>query len=189
MSSNKIICPVCGQSDQVEKVSTIYLEGIRVNRLRFSKNSEGVSLPPSRQRLLKIPVQDLYSLSRKLAPPSSRKTMPTRPLHPDMVVIVFSGIVPIFLFGILNQQRSLFIPALIILVCFYGLYFYKREAVIAKYEHEKATKQEAQTRIERGIESWMRLYYCARDEGVFLPDERELIPVDRMIGYLLHRPS
>jgi len=78
MSSNKIICPVCGQSDQIEKVSTIYLEGIRVNRLRFSKNSEGVSLPPSRQRLLKIPAQDLYSLSRKLAPPSSKKTMPTR---------------------------------------------------------------------------------------------------------------
>jgi hypothetical protein len=78
------------------------------------------------------------------------------------------------------------IPALGILACSYGLYFYKRKAVIAKYERGMKVKQEAQNRIERGIATWMKLYYCARDDGVFLPGGRELIPVDQMISFLFH---
>lgn len=158
-TSREITCPVCGHSDQVEKVSTIYLEGIRDKRL--------------------------YALSRKLAPPSSGKATLTRPIHPDIIVIVFSCIIPFFLAGILRQQKSLFFPILALLICAYGFYLYKRKTIVAKYVHEQAVKREAQTRIERGIASWMRLYYCARDEGVFLPGKGELIPVDQMISYLL----
>ncbi len=39
--------------------------------------------------------------------------------------------------------------------------------------------------IERGIKTWMKLYYCDRDAGVFLPGINELVPPEQMIGYLL----
>jgi hypothetical protein len=158
-SADRVPCPACGQSDQVAKVSAIYLDGIK------DKN--------------------LYSLSRKLAPPSSGKAAPTRPVHPDVVVIVFSCIVPFFLYGILGQQSGFFIPAIFLLAGFYGFYFWKRKAIIARFKQQEATRQMEQDRTKRGIETWMKLYYCARDEGVFLEGKGELIPLERMREYLL----
>ncbi len=159
MCPDKIKCPTCGLTDLVEKVSTIYLVGAKEKKL--------------------------HALSRKLAPPSSGKGSPMRPVHPDTVVIVFSCVLPIFLIGIVNQQRLFLIPAILILAICYGLYFYKRRAIIAKFEQEKKAKQEEQKRIERGIATWMKLYYCGRDDSVFLPGKAEMIPADQMMGYLL----
>ncbi len=184
---DKILCPVCSQFDRVDKVSTIYMEGIGEKRFPFAKDPGKKNPDGSRPRATKIPYPELQPLSRKLAPPSSGKAMPTRPVHPDMVVTVFSCIAPLFLYGIWIQQRAVFVPVLILLAGIYGLYFYKRKAVIAKFEGQQAAKREAQARIERGIKTWMRLYYCARDEGVFLPGSRDLVPVDQMTGYLLRQ--
>jgi hypothetical protein len=184
MSTPAIICPVCSQFDQVEKVSTIYLEGIGANRLPLLPGSAAENPRPPAQRLTNIPMAELRALSRRLAPPSSGKAPLMRPIHPDLFVLVFSCVIPIFLFGILIQQDRLFVPILVVLAGFYGLYFYKRKAAIAKYERDLAAKREAQERVEQGIKTWMNLYYCDRDKGVFLPGKRELIPLDRMVEYL-----
>ncbi len=189
MPARKYACPLCGASDQVEKVSTIYLEGIKGGPSVYAKLSTDKHPPATLAGLGKISSQELYNLSRQLAPPSSGKSTQTRPVHPDTVVIAFSLVLPIFLIGILNQQRGFLIPSLILLACAYGLYFYKRKAVIAKFEREKTAKREEQARIEKGIKSWMKLYYCARDGGVFLPGERELIPLNQMNSFLLGNRS
>ena len=68
---------------------------------------------------------------------------------------------------------------------FYGLYFFKRNSIIAKFEREKDSQRQSQARNQRGIKTWMRLYYCDRDQGVFLPGQGELIPPEQMMGYLL----
>lgn len=172
-SSHPIACPVCGQSDLVEKVSTIYMSGIADKR------------SPEIRQATKIPAQKLRSLSRVLAPPSSGKSVPIRPIHPDTVVIVFSCVLPIFLFGILKQQPIMLIPALLVLACLYGLYFYKRKAVISKFELEQDSQKQAQARTERGIKTWMKLYYCDRDEGIFLPGKDELVPPDQMSSFFM----
>jgi hypothetical protein len=168
-----VTCPLCGQSDQVEKVSTIYMSGIADKR------------SPEIRRATQMPTQKLRLLSQVLAPPSSGKSAPVRPVHPDTVLIVFSCILPIFLFGILKQQPVTLVPVLLVLACLYGLYFYKRQAIIAKFEREQDSQTQAQARIERGIKTWMKLYYCDRDEGVFLPGKDELVPVDQMTSYLM----
>jgi hypothetical protein len=185
----KILCPVCSQFDRVDKVSTIYMEGIGEKRIPFSKNPVKKNPEGASPRITKIPQSELHPLSHKLAPPSSGKSSLTRPVHPDLVVIVFSCIIPVFLYNILATQRTMLIPVLLILAGFYGLYFFKRKGVIARFEQQQAAKREEQARIERGIKTWMRLYYCARDEGVFLPGGRDLIPVDQMNGYLLGQQS
>ena len=171
--SRSIACPVCGLSDQVEKVSTIYLSGIADKR------------SPDIGRAVTISRQKLRSLSRLLAPPSSGKSTPVRPVHPDTVLIVFSCVLPIFLYGIWQQQPGMLIPALLVLAGLYGLYFFKRPSIIAKFEHEQNNQRQSQARIERGIKTWMKLYYCDRDEGVFLPGQDELIPPEQVLGYLL----
>ena len=172
-ASRPITCPVCGLSDQVEKVSTIYMSGIADKR------------SPEIKQATKIPPQKLRLLSRQMAPPSSGKSIPTRPIHPDMVLVVFSCVLPFFLLGILKQQSIMLIPVLLVLASLYTLYFFKRKAIIAKFERGQNNQRQSQARIERGIQTWMKLYYCDRDEGIFLPGKDELVPPEQMISYLM----
>jgi hypothetical protein len=88
--------------------------------------------------------------------------VPIRPVHPDTVLIVFSCVLPFFLYGILRQQPVVFIPALLVLAGLYGLYFYKHKTIIAKFEREADSQRDTQARIERGIKTWMKLCYCDR---------------------------
>jgi len=53
----------------------------------------------------------------------------------------------------------------------------KRDRGKRRYAAEKE-KQERATR------RWERLYYCARDDGVFIPGETPFIPIDRMQEFL-----
>ena len=172
-ASHKVTCPVCGLSDQVEKVSTIYMSGLADKR------------SPEIKQAAKIPSKKLRPLSRLLAPPSSGKSVPVRAVHPDTVLIVFSCVLPFFLYGILRQQPAMIIPVLLVLAALYGLYFFTRKTIIARFERQQNSQLESQARIERGIETWMELYYCDRDEGVFLPGKDELVAPDQMMGYLL----
>jgi hypothetical protein len=172
-ASRPINCPVCGLSDQVEKVSTIYMSGIADKR------------SPEIGQATNISRQKLRSLSRLLAPPSSGKSSPVRPVHPDIVLVVFSCVLPFFLYGIWQQQPGVLVPALLVLAGLYGLYFFKRNAIIAKFMREQDSQRQSQVRIERGIKTWMKLYYCERDEGVFLPGQDELVPPEQVMGYLL----
>lgn len=181
---NTIKCPSCGLTDHVEKVSTIYLIGIGLNR-RVSgafNPSDGQETPPVQQWLLDLAPDTLRSLSRRLAPPSSGKEPPFRPLHPDMVVLTFSLVAPIFLYGILSSQSGMLPLALAIIFGFYVFYFWKRRAMIARYERQKKSRQAVHQRVRLGIERWMTLYYCAQDDIVFEPKANVSLPADQIAG-------
>ena len=173
----KVNCPVCGLSDQVEKASTLYLIGIGLDQ---AQPKEMISNPGQRVK----PTPSQRALSRRLAPPASGKQMTTRPIHPDMVVIALSLIAPVFLYGILTSQRSMLLPVLAVLAAFYGFYFWKRRTMISRFESQQALRQAGEARVKRGIERWMKLYYCARDDGVFELGRDELVPADLIAGYL-----
>jgi hypothetical protein len=173
----KVVCPVCSQADQVEKASTLYLIGIGLNQ---ADSQEQVPNPELRRK----PTPHERALSRRLAPPSSSRQVNMRLVHPDTVVVGFSLIAPIFLYGILTSQPGMFVPLLILLAAIYGLYLWKRKTIIARFEEQQASRQAADERIKRGIARWMKLYYCARDDGVFVPGGDELIPADQIAGYL-----
>lgn len=183
--TKQVVCPECGRSEGIEKVSTIYLAGIKKGR---ASSQPGDDLAAQvLERLPGLSAQDLHTLSRGLAPPAEGKGIPTRPVHPDLVVMVFSLVMPIFIIGILNQQRGALIPILVVLALAYGLYFFKRKDIIAKFNRAQDEQKEKQKRIERGVQQWMKLYYCSQDEGVFLPGKKELIPVAEIIQYLLEK--
>lgn len=177
-------CPSCGQADRVEKVSTIYLAGIGLHRrVSVLENTGDRQEPPLIQPwLINLPPEALRVLSRRLAPPSSGKEPPFRPLHPDMVVFTFSLVAPIFLYGILSTQSGMLPLALAILIGFYVFYFWKRRAMIVRYENQKKARQAVQQRVRGGIERWMTLYYCARDDIVFEPEADLSLPADQIGG-------
>ena len=183
--TGKVNCPACGQSDQVEKVSNIYVLGIEQRR-RLSKSQtqpeigETSQNPPALSRNKSFPWREL---SRRLAPPASGKQV-TRPIHPDLVVLTFSLTVPIFIYGIISSQPVMLLPMLLLLVLSYGLYFWKRAATVAKFERQRLAQQASADRIKRGIEIWMKLYYCAREDIVFELGKDRYAPADQMNGYL-----
>jgi hypothetical protein len=185
MNPKGIVCPKCGQDDRVEKVSTLYLSGIEAGRLSWLAKSGGAVQAPVRPLLAEIPIRELRLLSRMLAPPSSGKSQTVRPVHPDLVVLAFSGVLPVFLAGIAADQRGLLIPILAVILLFYGLYGFRRKSLIARFEREKEARQEEARRIQRAIGRWMNLYYCTDDEGVFEYGKDNWTPVDRMVELLL----
>ncbi len=184
--SDPVRCPVCDQADQVEKVSTIYLLGIEAKRAstRADAQSQGSAASTGGLALNKLTAAELRALSQRLAPPASGKELPTRLIHPNLVVMVFSLGAPVFLYGILTSQPAMLLPALIILALFYAVYFWKRKTIIARFESRLAAQQAASQRIQHAIQRWMRLYYCAREDGVFKPGEDQIIPADQMPAYL-----
>ncbi len=176
-------CPLCEMVDQVEKVSTIYLVGIGLKRSSTSVDPNKIA-PASNPVLMGIPTQSLRGLSKRLSPPAARSQAFTRPVHPDIAVLAFSLITPIFLFGVFTSQVALLIPVLILLALFYAAYFWKRKALIARFEHQVADRKASDERIQRGIRRWMNLYYCIRDDVIFEPGKSEPTPADQMPGYL-----
>ena len=182
---NAIICPVCNQSDQLEKVSTLYLVGSEMKKQPETaqpdvKTRRAVELLRAHQQAL----PGGEPLRRKLAPPSSGKQNTIRPIHPDLAVLAFTLITPVFLYGILTSQPGSVIPVLAVLAGVYGLYFWQRRWLIARFEGEQARQKQAAQRAERAIERWMKLYYCACEELVFHSNDSSAVPVDQMMGLL-----
>ncbi len=180
---NEIACPLCGESESVEKVSVLYLTGLNARRSAGSAHFEpGTSDDPA-QRSSSV-ISNSASLNRKLAPPASGKQVLMRSIHPDMIVLVFSVIAPFFLLSIYRSQAGSLIPILVLVVGLYALYFWQRKKIIRQFESQQSQRQAEEQRIHRAIARWMKLYYCAKDEVVFEPGVDQITPVDQMMGFL-----
>jgi hypothetical protein len=181
-----IRCPVCDQSDLVEKVSTLYITGIGLNRSSRQVNPQpgAETATPPGDPMIGLSASELRLLSRRLKPPFSVKKVPFRSLHPDLVVLTFSLILPVFVYGIYTSQKNMLLPGLVILAAFYGIYFWRRKAMIAKFESQLEASKAANRRVEQSISRWMKLYYCAREDIVFQPGTGKYVPTDQMPGLL-----
>ena len=58
------------------------------------------------------------------------------------------------------------------------------KGLVAKFQAQQDARQAAKARVQRGLQRWMNLYYCARDDGVFEPRATSLTPADQIAGYL-----
>lgn len=176
MAHDDIACPYCHLSDQVEKVSTLYLLGIglKIPGQKNKNNSIGGVGAPFASR----------ELAQRLRPPSSGKSKILRPVHPDLVILTFAMILPIFVWGIFTQQRMVLAPTIVVLMIFFGLYVWKRKDLVAKFIDEKEREKRIKRDAEGAVKRWMALYYCARDDLIFTPDSLEGVPCDEMDEYL-----
>ncbi|MBN2547763.1 MAG: hypothetical protein JXB15_01295 [Anaerolineales bacterium] len=181
-------CPVCGQTDLVEKASSIYLAGLLGQK---AAGGAGEAQPPAKISpwVNELSPTERRALGKRLAPPASGQKLPARPIHPDQAVIAFSLVTPIFLYGMWNTQRALLLPALFALAVFFGFYFWKRKTILARYIRQLEQRKVSDERTRRGIERWMKLYYCARDDVVYFPGSSESTPADQLPGLLMRNIS
>jgi hypothetical protein len=189
MSTDEIsppICPACGQSTQVEKVSTLYMDAIGAGRLPAVGRSEESGASAGR-RLTGVPDREQRNLVRRLAPPSSGRRSLTRLVHPDQMVLSFSVMILVFVGLMLRSEPQLIWPVGGILILCYLLYLWRRPRIIERYEREVLSLRDNYLRTEAAVGVWMRLYYCGRDDGVFIPGEAELVPLDEMGDFLYRR--
>jgi hypothetical protein len=171
------VCPECGLGDQVYRVSEIYVAGSEVvYRIKSEGEALAVGLSPQR----------LKALRPLLSPPqSSKKKGFIRPISPDQLVVGFSLILPFVLYGIYTDQPQSLLFALLAIAGVYGLYFWQRKTLMARFNAELAKQAAENERIVRAVERWLMLYYCERDAGVFASPQGPLIPLDDIEPYLM----
>jgi hypothetical protein len=186
MAENIVECPLCGLSDKTFKVSAIYIEALE----GFKKEGTPKILPQimGDQSQMDAPgilkVQALRSIINTFGPPSGGRQI-MRPINPGLVIAGFTLITIFFLVQIYTSQREMFIPILIVALVFYLGYVIFHKQIMGKYQKQIQDNIDIKRTYEAAIGQWMRLYYCAHDDGVFDPDENQLIPLQAMESYLL----
>lgn len=148
-------CPECHQSDQCKKVSVLYIEA--------SGNRK---------------VLNIFN-------PPSGGVEAIRDVNPDIAVIGFTVIAGIFLYNIYATQPQYFTFIAIITGLAYIAYAILRKKIIGKYKASIQAKKDEKIKVEKAIDHWMKLVYCARDKVVFDPAENLPVPAFQMRDYLM----
>ena len=162
LNSSSIACPRCGRIDRVQRVSAVVSAGI----------STGVG--GTRSMLM----------SQRLAPPDQpvyRNPMRGLPMVLIALALLLglaAWLFPLRFAAVHVSLSALFlIPALLALVWAIGLSLAGRARV-----------HWAMPAWEHAVARWYELYYCSRDDGVYLPDDSEFVSVELM-GTLLYAPD
>lgn len=199
MSESRVVCPKCGRADAVRKVSSIvsagttYTEnqtlgmGIDGKDLEFfsgfgSSQSRSAlasalscplkpSSPPNGGGLRRFPITRLTCAGFLLALIGVCAIVTYLVFFPTYRNVPLFGLLPI----------ALFVSSAVVLLR--GIWIsVQREA---HSDHEKAHSYPIELqRWERAVERWEQLYYCFRDDGVFLPNHAVLVPSAQMKQYL-----
>lgn len=178
-------CPQCQLSDQVYKVSVIYLESS--TRLKYDDELG----QPELDRLLDDLCPDLSDCSERdhlarqfaqvFAPPGAAPATPNR-LHPDLMFGIFLLLLLAMVFQIARAQPDALPAALVLLLAGILAYLLGRRWILRRFQAGNA--QSAAQRVETTVKRWGQLYFCSRDRVVFHPDENRPVPLDQFQTYL-----
>jgi hypothetical protein len=186
-------CPKCGQIDRVDKVSSIYSRGVSSGT--YSGPTTGVNMPVGKGQASVIGGYSTLSgssqtlLSQRLAPPEKPSA------RGSLGVIVGIGAFVFVIGGLLGFLDLIYainapeevefhcccggtaLGAIVMGIClviYAGITVNKRAARVAsQIPHWK-----------RAMVRWNRLYYCARDDGVFDPEDGIFVPTEQMMDYI-----
>jgi hypothetical protein len=163
--SDQLKCPKCRQIDMVQKVSTLYDGGI--SKAQYQ----------AREAVIQT------AISKKLAPPSK----PTPPSNDDWRLAFFVGAIGLFALFVITpaivnpNERSQGLMVSLGIVGFAVLL-----VILAVTTTGKAKRQFESdiSKWYRAMKIWNELYYCARDDVVFIPGESHVIPAYQMTSFL-----
>ena len=176
-------CPKCDKGDLVRKVSTVHRAGLSSGfysgHVWTDEGLDSVSLSGHTQT----------ALSRLFNPPKE----PRSRTWGGIALVAFglwclAALSPLFCYGLFSlfvrfELAGLALVAVAVLIgllyVFLPLWFGLRKvnSKRLRFPVEKA-------RWERAKHRWERLYYCARDDGVFIPGETPFIPIGRIQEFL-----
>lgn len=178
-------CPQCQDSDQVYKVSEIYLESS--TRLTYSDELG----QPELDRLLDDLCPEISDCSERdhlarqfaqvFAPPGAAPAAPNR-LHPDLMFGIFLLLLLVMVFQIARAQPGALPAALGLLLVGILAYLLGRRLILKRFRAGQA--QTAAQRVESSVKRWGQLYFCSRDQVVFHPEENKPVPLEQFQTYL-----
>jgi len=175
----EVICPVCGECEVVSKVSKIYLNSLSGNLQVEPKDKlTGTSAHEGDQ-----PTRQIRELGPRFAPPSG-KTQTLRSLHPDQIVGAVFLISLFFLWQISTSQPGGLLPALGVWILGLALYVFNRKRLLARHAAQQADQKAQKLAVERAISRWMELYYCGKDDVIFIAGQDQSVLADEMNNFL-----
>lgn len=187
MPAKSRTCPMCGLDDRTAKVNQVYIEA-----LSKSRNEESAKTAVFDRIFADTPIgqssgmllsQRLSILIRGLQPPSGEARV-TRLISPDLFFAFYFIMAVFILYQIYATQHGVFLPTVGVFVLSVVAYVLLRKKIMGRYQASLKAQEDARKRVEEGIGRWMKLYYCARDNGVFDPQKDVFIPLEEMRAYL-----
>ncbi len=179
MESDDLACPRCGHVDQAHKLSAVVRAGTTVGGYAGTTAHEGYMMgehggPITMGGHAMLSGGSQTLLSRRLAPPS-------RPSYDKHWVIEAAKVVGgALVFGLIAYSFGWHIIGdLLFLAGVYGVW--------SEYRQDKlkwAAQQRAMTEWTQQIAVWDRMYYCGRDDVVYLPGMDEVARADHLQRFL-----
>jgi hypothetical protein len=172
------------------KVSRIYIDALAAMKSVDEGNvlplAFGEKIDPNKNNVAKI--QLFRSIASQFAPPQGEKKT-TRLVHPDMVVAAFLIVAVFILVQIFQTQPAVFPYMLAILVLFIIGYVLLRKQILGRFQGQVEAEGAEAEGLKNAIAFWMKLYYCARDNQIFDPEDNVLIGLDEMDRYLIRKAA
>jgi hypothetical protein len=177
-------CPLCGETDSIEKISSMYASEISRGyyslpwrQSRLSKSLKPPQNPPSADPR-GIAMLNLGAFLFGLSVWSGVYFFAGEPVRVPPSEVIVLGMAIDTTGGVTSAALILMVALLVAIPMIVGaaLAFvgYKRiRSWQERLPHERG-------RYERATRRWESLYYCPRDHGVFLPGDTLLVPTARI---------
>jgi len=165
-------CPRCEQVDAAYKVSALYEHG-------FSTETYQRVIPPPPKTnwapLIKTEERTIQSnLSKKLSPPPKPKINGIYKITIVLTVLVGWG-AQCMTIGTADAER--FAMLIVIVLIGGGLATFQKKS-------EETRVANLMPDWTKAMERWNQLYYCARDDIIFNPDDGAFVSANKMNQYL-----
>jgi hypothetical protein len=174
-SPEDFACPVCKQIDRVEKVSAVYEAGTSIGT--YAGGTVGVGLAGG---VVGVGMAQTSMTGMNQTNRSLRLAPPPQPAPPQGESCLFGGLLFLCLVGGLigvgiipsGDNPTRLIGAGLFVACIAG--FVSLVVVANKNSRiRKATHAQQIARWRQAVASWERLYYCGRNDIVFIPGNPE----------------
>ena len=192
-SNSSLVCPRCGQMDRVEKVTAIVAG--QVHSIKGTTYSEQVYVDGDgrrRHETFNVPYSGMQAslLAQNLLPPPRPRpaSFPLVLLFSSLLLVLV--LIPclvgtvLFLTVITPRHTPETIQSAMGVVI--AIEFVAPLAIIHVYMKKRRAAQ-IQPEIEvwqQAMERWNQLYFCSRDDVVFVPGENLIVPTSQMMDYI-----
>jgi hypothetical protein len=199
MPAEPAVCPKCSRADAVRKVTSIF------SGETTTTDTRGFGLTDGEHGFKFI---DVYASSTSRSRLTARLCPPGKPGSPSgnptfylllMSRIGIAGVGLAFLAATLTcastvllftstAGRLLIFAVLAVFIIVFVLAV--RRVISGSWRDRHRIWEEREQypvhyeRWQRAYERWQQLYYCARDDGVFLPKEARFVPIEQMEALL-----
>lgn len=192
---HQVTCPQCQRTDRVQAVSAIVSAGTQTGHFlaatSFVGSQGGLGMTSGRNTQQTL-------LAQRLAPPPAPHKPRWGPW--SLIILILAGVAGFFGCGLstfllvatvhtnspgwiafMSSGYWVLLVALLVSAPVVAWHSYQVARWRKQLPQEQAQWQQAMTK-------WQQLYYCARDDGVFLPGKTTLIPVGMLQQWLAQHP-